>query len=83
MRLLEKWGGKKYVLKLIGGLSKPTKGTIHLDKETGTPGFVVEQFPQELRFTLAGYLQHMGRIQGLSKKSAALELKSCSKLSKW
>ena len=29
---------------------------------------MVEQFPQELRFTLVGYLQHMGRIQGLSKK---------------
>ncbi|MDR7243195.1 MULTISPECIES: ATP-binding cassette domain-containing protein [Priestia] len=60
--------GKSTFLKLIGGLSKPTKGTVHFHKETGTPGFVVEQFPQELRFTLAGYLQHMGRIQGLSKK---------------
>ncbi|TYR81215.1 ABC transporter ATP-binding protein [Priestia megaterium] len=60
--------GKSTFLKLIGQLAKPTTGSIYIHKPIGMPAFVVEQFPQDLHFSLYSYLCHMGRIQQIPKK---------------
>ncbi len=54
--------GKSTLLRMIAGVSAPTKGTV-----TGRPvtGFVPERFPPGLPFTARDYLLHLGRIQGL------------------
>ena len=54
--------GKSTLLRMIAGVSVPTKGTV-----TGRPvtGFVPERFPPGLPFTAQDYLAHLGRIQGL------------------
>jgi ABC-type Mn2+/Zn2+ transport system ATPase subunit len=54
--------GKSTLLRMIAGVSAPTKGAV-----TGRPatGFVPERFPPGLPFTAQDYLAHLGRIQGL------------------
>ncbi len=54
--------GKSTLLRVIAGVSVPTKGTV-----TGRPitGFVPERFPPALPFSARDYLVHMGRVHGL------------------
>jgi ABC-2 type transport system ATP-binding protein len=54
--------GKSTLLRMIAGVSVPTKGTV-----TGRPitGYVPERFPPALPFTARDYLTHLGRIHGL------------------
>ncbi|MCX4820009.1 ATP-binding cassette domain-containing protein [Streptomyces sp. NBC_01142] len=59
--------GKSTLLRLLAGIDAPTEGRI-----TGRPrtAYVPERFPAALPFTATGYLTHLGRIQGLSRRTA-------------
>ncbi|MGP3940577.1 ATP-binding cassette domain-containing protein [Streptomyces sp. 6N106] len=60
--------GKSTLLRLLAGIDAPSTGRI-----TGRPAtaYVPERFPAELPFSALGYLTHLGRIHGLSRKAAA------------
>lgn len=61
--------GKSTLLRLLAGIDAPTEGRI-----TGRrprTAYVPERFPAALPFTAAGYLVHLGRIQGLRRTEAA------------
>lgn len=60
--------GKSTLLRVIAGVSVPTRGTV-----TGRPvtGYVPERFPPGLPFSARDYLAHLGRMHGLA--GAALE----------
>lgn len=61
--------GKSTLLRLIAGIDAPTEGRV-----TGRPrrtAYVPERFPAALPFTAAGYLVHLGRVQGLRRAEAA------------
>ncbi|GAA1717615.1 ABC transporter ATP-binding protein [Streptomyces yatensis] len=60
--------GKSTLLRLLAGIDAPSAGRI-----TGRPAtaYVPERFPAELPFSALGYLTHLGRIHGLSRKAAA------------
>ncbi|MFF9869996.1 ATP-binding cassette domain-containing protein [Streptomyces sp. NPDC013953] len=61
--------GKSTLLRLIAGIDAPTEGRV-----TGRPrrtAYVPERFPAALPFTAAGYLVHLGRVQGLGRAAAA------------
>ncbi|WNI26828.1 ATP-binding cassette domain-containing protein [Streptomyces sp. ITFR-16] len=61
--------GKSTLLRLLAGIDAPTEGRI-----TGRrprTAYVPERFPAALPFTAAGYLVHLGRIQGLRSAEAA------------
>ncbi|HET7018406.1 MAG TPA: ABC transporter ATP-binding protein [Streptosporangiaceae bacterium] len=66
--------GKSTLLRMIAGVSAPTKGTV-----TGRPvtGFVPERFPPGLPFTARDYLHHLGRIQGLDAKQLPARVDAC------
>jgi ABC-2 type transport system ATP-binding protein len=55
--------GKSTLLRVAAGVSSPSAGRV-----TGRPktGYVPERFPGGLAFSARDYLQHMGRIHGLS-----------------
>jgi ABC-2 type transport system ATP-binding protein len=55
--------GKSTLLRVIAGVSIPTKGTV-----TGRPitGYVPERFPPALPFSARDYLAHIGRVHGLA-----------------
>ncbi|MFF9195780.1 ATP-binding cassette domain-containing protein [Streptomyces sp. NPDC014779] len=60
--------GKSTLLRLVAGIDAPGEGRI-----TGRPartGYVPERFPAALPLTAAGYLEHLGRIQGLDRRTA-------------
>ncbi|MFE9405234.1 ATP-binding cassette domain-containing protein [Streptomyces sp. NPDC006530] len=59
--------GKSTLLRLVTGTDAPTEGRV-----TGRPrtAYVPERFPAALPFTAAGYLTHLGRIHGLSRRAA-------------
>jgi ABC-2 type transport system ATP-binding protein len=59
--------GKSTLLRVIAGVSVPSAGRV-----TGRPhaGYVPERFPPALAFSAREYLEHMGRIHGLSSGSA-------------
>ncbi|MFI6103445.1 ATP-binding cassette domain-containing protein [Streptomyces sp. NPDC051310] len=60
--------GKSTLLRLIAGIDAPTEGRV-----TGRPrrtAYVPERFPAALPFTAAGYLVHLGRVQGLRRAEA-------------
>ncbi|MEU9193843.1 ATP-binding cassette domain-containing protein [Streptomyces hundungensis] len=59
--------GKSTLLRLITGTDAPTEGRV-----TGRPrtAYVPERFPAALPFTAAGYLTHLGRVHGLSRRAA-------------
>lgn len=59
--------GKSTLLRLIAGIDAPTEGRV-----VGRPrtAYVPERFPAVLPFTAAGYLTHLGRVHGLSKRAA-------------
>ncbi|MFI8891082.1 ABC transporter ATP-binding protein [Streptomyces paradoxus] len=61
--------GKSTLLRLLAGLDAPSEGRI-----TGRPArtaYVPERFPPALPFTAAGYLTHLGAVQGLSRAAAS------------
>lgn len=61
--------GKSTLLRLLAGIDAPTEGRI-----TGRrprTAYVPERFPAALPLTAAGYLVHLGRIQGLRRTEAA------------
>ncbi|MEV6331078.1 ABC transporter ATP-binding protein [Streptomyces sp. NPDC051909] len=60
--------GKSTLLRLVAGIDAPGEGRI-----TGRPArtaYVPERFPAALPLTAAGYLVHLGRIQGLDGRTA-------------
>ncbi|MFJ8309480.1 MULTISPECIES: ATP-binding cassette domain-containing protein [unclassified Streptomyces] len=59
--------GKSTLLRLLAGIDAPSEGRV-----TGRPrtAYVPERFPAALPFTAAGYLVHLGRIHGLSRRTA-------------
>ncbi len=59
--------GKSTLLRLLAGIDAPSAGRI-----TGRPrtAYVPERFPAELPFSALGYLSHLGRIHGLSRRAA-------------
>ncbi|MCX2185144.1 ATP-binding cassette domain-containing protein [Streptomyces sp. SKN60] len=60
--------GKSTLLRLVAGIDAPGEGRI-----TGRPArtaYVPERFPAALPLTAAGYLVHLGRIQGLDRRTA-------------
>ncbi|WP_256332695.1 ATP-binding cassette domain-containing protein [Streptomyces sp. 2131.1] len=61
--------GKSTLLRLLAGIDAPSEGRI-----TGRrprTAYVPERFPAALPFTAAGYLVHLGRVQGLRTADAA------------
>ncbi|MFI6944165.1 ATP-binding cassette domain-containing protein [Streptomyces sp. NPDC050418] len=59
--------GKSTLLRLAAGIDAPTAGRIEGRPRTA---FVPERFPPALPFTAHGYLTHLGRIHGLSRRTA-------------
>ncbi|MFD5323249.1 ATP-binding cassette domain-containing protein [Streptomyces sp. NPDC127092] len=60
--------GKSTLLRLVAGVDAPSAGRI-----SGRPArtaYVPERFPAALPLTAAGYLVHLGRIQGLGGREA-------------
>ena len=59
--------GKSTLLRVMAGVSVPSAGRV-----AGRPhtGYVPERFPPALAFSAREYLQHMGRIHGLSPAAA-------------
>jgi ABC-2 type transport system ATP-binding protein len=66
--------GKSTLLRVIAGVSVPSKGTV-----TGRPitGYVPERFPPALPFTARDYLAHIGRIQGLAGDPLHARVDAC------
>jgi ABC-2 type transport system ATP-binding protein len=66
--------GKSTLLRVIAGVSAPTKGTV-----TGRPvtGYVPERFPPGLPFTAQDYLGHLGRMHGLDGTALEARVKTC------
>jgi ABC-2 type transport system ATP-binding protein len=66
--------GKSTLLRMIAGVSVPTRGTV-----TGRPitGFVPERFPPGLPFSARDYLCHLGRIQGLDGAALDARIEVC------
>ncbi|GAB2710555.1 ABC transporter ATP-binding protein [Kitasatospora kifunensis] len=60
--------GKSTLLKLVAGIEPPSRGRVQV---AGRRAYVPERFPPALPFDPAGYLRHLGRIQGLSTARAA------------
>ncbi|HET9893906.1 MAG TPA: ATP-binding cassette domain-containing protein [Streptosporangiaceae bacterium] len=75
MRLEGKNGtGKSTLLRVIAGVSLPTRGTV-----SGRPitGYVPERFPPGLPFSARDYLGHLGRVHGLSAESLPSRIEAC------
>jgi ABC-2 type transport system ATP-binding protein len=66
--------GKSTLLRVIAGVSVPTKGTV-----TGRPitGYVPERFPPALPFSARDYLMHMGRVHGLNGDGLGERAEAC------
>ncbi|GAA2082957.1 ATP-binding cassette domain-containing protein [Streptomyces albiaxialis] len=61
--------GKSTLLRLLAGIDAPSAGRI-----SGRPprrAYVPERFPSALPLTALGYLTHLGRVQGLSRRAAS------------
>lgn len=69
----ENGSGKSTILKMIGGLSKPSKGLLQLEADLKI-GYIPEQY-DKINFTIPEYIQYLGCIDGLSK----LEIELLSK----
>ncbi|HWF79013.1 MAG TPA: ABC transporter ATP-binding protein [Streptosporangiaceae bacterium] len=66
--------GKSTLLRVIAGVSTPTKGTV-----TGRPvtGYVPERFPPALPFSARDYLLHLGRVHGLAGETLEERADGC------
>ncbi len=66
--------GKSTLLRVIAGVSAPTKGTV-----SGRPvtGYVPERFPPALPFTARDYLAHLGRVHGLADEDLSPRIVAC------
>ncbi len=66
--------GKSTLLRVIAGVSMPTKGTV-----TGRPitGYVPERFPPALPFSARDYLGHIGRVHRLTGDALAERIDAC------
>jgi ABC-2 type transport system ATP-binding protein len=66
--------GKSTVLRVIAGVSEPSRGTV-----TGRPvtGYVPERFPPALPFPGRDYLSHIGRVHGLTGTALASAIDAC------
>ena len=66
--------GKSTLLRVIAGVSIPTKGTV-----TGRPitGYVPERFPPALPFSARDYLMHIGRVHGLALGALEARAEAC------
>jgi ABC-2 type transport system ATP-binding protein len=66
--------GKSTLLRVIAGVSVPTRGTV-----TGRPvtGYVPERFPPALPFTARDYLTHLGRVHGLAADTLTGRINAC------
>jgi ABC-2 type transport system ATP-binding protein len=66
--------GKSTLLRVIAGVSVPTKGTV-----TGRPitGYVPERFPPALPFTARDYLTHLGRVHGIAAAELPARIDGC------
>ncbi|MCC9306824.1 ATP-binding cassette domain-containing protein [Kitasatospora sp. RB6PN24] len=60
--------GKSTLLKLVGGIEPPSRGRI---ETSGRRAYVPERFPPALPFDAGDYLCRLGRIHGLSARTAA------------
>ncbi|RZT12035.1 ABC-type multidrug transport system ATPase subunit [Kribbella sp. VKM Ac-2569] len=60
--------GKSTVLRLMVGLSRPSAGTVH--RNAGVVSYVPDVFTSHDRLSASAYLRHMGRIRGLSTRTA-------------
>nr|WP_157531446.1 MULTISPECIES: ATP-binding cassette domain-containing protein [unclassified Kitasatospora] len=62
--------GKSTLLRIVAGLSRPSSGAV-----SGRPevvGWVPDRFPPHERLSALTYLQHLGRIRGLSGRAATV-----------
>ena len=66
--------GKSTVLRVIAGVSEPSRGIV-----TGRPatGYVPERFPPALPFAARHYLSHIGRVHGLTGTALASAIDAC------
>lgn len=66
--------GKSTLLRIIAGVSVPTKGTV-----SGRPmtGYVPERFPPALPFSAWDYLAHLGRMHGMADDALAARIEVC------
>ncbi|MDX2969512.1 ABC transporter ATP-binding protein [Kribbella solani] len=60
--------GKSTVLRLMVGLSRPTAGTV--ERNARVVSYVPDVFASHDRLSASSYLQHLGRIRGLSTTTA-------------
>ncbi|MGI5348222.1 ATP-binding cassette domain-containing protein [Streptomyces sp. CA-250714] len=63
--------GKSTLLRLVAGIDAPSAGRVR--GRPRTRGYVPERFPAALPLTALGYLTHLGRVRGLSTRTAARE----------
>jgi ABC-type multidrug transport system ATPase subunit len=66
--------GKSTLLRVIAGVSLPSKGTV-----TGRPmtGYVPERFPPALPFSARDYLAHMGRMHQMAGDALTARIEVC------
>jgi ABC-2 type transport system ATP-binding protein len=66
--------GKSTLLRVIAGVSAPSKGSV-----TGRPvtGYVPERFPPALPFSARDYLSHVGRVHGMTSGELAERIQYC------
>jgi ABC-2 type transport system ATP-binding protein len=70
----ENGSGKSTILRVIAGVSQPSRG-----KVTGRPvtGYVPERFPPELPFPAREYLCHIGRVHGMAGSGLNARIDAC------
>ncbi len=66
--------GKSTLLRVIAGVSVPTKGTV---TDRPVTGYVPERFPPALPFTARDYLTHLGRVHGLPADRLPARIDAC------
>ncbi|GIN84177.1 ABC transporter ATP-binding protein [Heyndrickxia sporothermodurans] len=64
--------GKSTLLKTIAGIYEPTKGKIIMNKQK--IGYVLDQFPENIRFKLMEYLKLVASFYGISKRDIHSDL---------
>jgi len=77
----ENGAGKTTAMSLVGGFLQPREGAVHILGEEGFDAFRLKGrlgvLPQDaelpLRHSATQFLRHLGRLQGLGRKAAAVE----------